>query len=336
MSSYENLVYDRKPLFSQVYSMSFPRQFRIFEEKFNHPILTGHGLWDTRRSIILREEKEDGIVAYGEIAPTPGFTEGEFDSYLQEVAEWVRGEVSEGSLLLMQACSCLSCGIWEKEGAFGNKPLFSAGLMIEGERAEREFETVKRKIGLRPVHHEIIDVLGWIADLSDLQRVRLDANETLDLESLKQWVDALEGESKLEFIEQPLPRWQLDEMIQVSMETSIHFALDESVLSFGGPDVLMEKGWSGFYVLKPSLMKDWEETIRFIRSEPDKTLVSTVFESPFGYEAICRIAAMSNLVAGVDRSPFKGNAKEFPEHHEFPLVPYSVGADRLEELWDSL
>jgi o-succinylbenzoate synthase len=316
--------------------MSFPRQFRIFEEKFNHPILTGHGLWDTRRSIILREEKEDGIVAYGEMAPTPGFAEREFDRYLHEAAEWVRGEVSENSPLFLSACSCLSCGIWEKEGAFGKKPLFTAGLMIEGESAKRGFETVKRKIGLRPVRHEIVDVLSWIAGLPDLQRIRLDANEALDLESLQEWVDALEGESKLEFIEQPLPRWQLDEMIQVSTQTSICFALDESVLSFGGPDALKEKGWSGFYVLKPLLMKDWEETIRFIRSEPDKSLVSTVFESPFGYEAICRIAGLSNLVPGVDRSPFNGNAKEFPEHHEFPLLPHSVGTARLEELWNTL
>ena len=316
--------------------MSFSRQFRIYEEKFNHPLRSGHGLWENRSSVILREEKEDGFVSYGEIAPTPGFSDCEFERYIHEATAWVCGEVSANSPLFLSALSCLSCGIWEKERTFGQKPVFSAVLKIDGECGDHRVGTIKRKIGLGGIHQEIDDILGWVSGLSDLCRVRLDANESLDLGSLRLWIDALEGESKLEFIEQPLPREQLDEMIRISTETSICFALDESVLSWGGPNALKEKGWQGYYVLKPSLMKDWKETIRFVRSEPDKSLVSTVFESPFGYEAVCRIAGLSNLVAGLDRSLFKGNAKEFPEHHELPLIPHSVEVARLEELWGTL
>jgi o-succinylbenzoate synthase len=316
--------------------MNFPRQYRIYEEKFNHPLRTGHGLWENRESIILREEKDDGFVAYGEIAPTPGFSNCELERYIHEATDWERGEVSRSSPLFLSALSCLSCEIWEDERPLDEKPVFTAVLNFGGESEDCHSKTIKRKIGLRPVHQEIDDVLSWVSGLSDLHRVRLDANESLDLASLRLWIDALEGEPKLEFVEQPLPRGQLDEMIRVSTETSICFALDESVLSWGGPDALKEKGWQGYYVLKPSLMKDWKETINFVRSEPDKSLVSTVFESPFGYEAVCRIAGMSNLAAGADRSLFKGNAKEFPEHHEFPLIPHSVNAARLEELWDTL
>ena len=316
--------------------MSFPRQYRIYEERFNHPLRTGHGLWENRESIILREEKDDGFVAYGEIAPTPGFSDCDIERYIHEATAWMRGEVSGNSPLFLSALSCLSCEIWEKERPLDEKPVFTAVLNFDGESEDSQSRTIKRKIGLKPVHQEIDDVLGWISGLSDLHRVRLDANESLDLVSLRAWIDALEGESKLEFIEQPLPRGQLDEMIRVSTETSICFALDESVLSWGGPDAVKEKGWQGYYVLKPSLMKDWKETINFVRSEPDKSLISTVFESPFGYEAVCRIAGFSNLAAGVDRFLFKGNAKEFPEHHEFPLIPHSVNSDRLEELWNTL
>ena len=316
--------------------MSFPRQYRIYEERFNHPLRTGHGLWENRESIILREEKDDGFVAYGEIAPTPGFSDCELERYLHEATAWMQGEVSGNSPLFLSALSCLSCEIWEKERPLDEKPVFTAVLNFDGESEDSQSRTIKRKIGLKPVHQEIDDVLGWISGLSDLHRVRLDANESLDLVSLRAWIDALEGESKLEFIEQPFPRGQLDEMIRVSAETSICFALDESVLSWGGPDAVKEKGWQGYYVLKPSLMKDWKETINFVRSEPDKSLVSTVFESPFGYEAVCRTAGFSNLAAGVDRFLFKDNAKEFPEHHEFPLIPHSVNSDRLEELWNTL
>jgi len=316
--------------------MRLPRQYRIYEEKFNHPLRTGHGLWGNRRSIILREEQGNGLVSYGEIAPTPGFSDCDLESYIHEAKAWERGEVRGNNPLFLSALSCLSCGIWENEKPLVDKPVFTAVLNFGGESEDFHSKTIKRKIGLKPVHQEIDDVLVWISGLSDLHRVRLDGNESLDLESLRTWIDALEGEAKLEFIEQPLARGQLDEMIRLSTETSICFALDESILFWGGPGALKEKGWQGYYVLKPSLIDDWKETIDFVRSEPDKSLISTVFESPFGYEAICRIAGMSNLVAGVDRSLLKGNAKEFSEHHEFPLVPHSVNSARLEELWNSL
>ena len=316
--------------------MSFNRQFRIYEERFNQPFLTGHGLWERRKSIILREEREGGGIAYGEIAPTPGFSENEIESYSDEARAWVGGEDLFQSPLFLSALSCLSCGIWGNERNMEEKPVFSAVLNIDDKNEDPVSKTIKRKIGLRPIRQEIEEVLSWISGLSDLHRVRLDANESLDLESLRLWVDSLEGESKLEFIEQPLHRDQLDEIIDFSQETSVCFALDESVSSFGGPVALRKRGWQGCCVIKPSLMKDWKDTIRFVRSEPEKSFVSTVFESPFGYEAVCRCAGFSSVVAGLDRSLFKGCAKEFSEHHEFPLIPYSVNSARLEELWDSL
>lgn len=316
--------------------MSFNRQFRIYEERFNQPFLTGHGLWERRRSVILREEREGGGIAYGEIAPTPGFSENEIESYSDEARAWLAGEAIFESPLFLSALSCLSCGIWEKETNTEKKPVFSAVLNIDAKNDDPLSNTIKRKIGVRPVRQEIEEVLRWISDLPDSHRVRLDANESLDLESLRLWVDSLEGESKLEFIEQPLHRDRLDEIIDLSLETSVCFALDESVSSFGGPGALREMGWQGCCVIKPSLMKDWKDTIRFIRSEPEKSFVSTVFESPFGYEAVCRCAGLSRVVAGLDRSLFKGCAKEFSEHHEFPLIPYSVNSAQLEELWHSL
>jgi len=38
----------------------------------------------------------------------------------------------------------------------------------------------------------------------------------------------------------------------------------------------------------------------------------------------------------LERGPLEGRAGEFPQHHQHPLYPLSVGADRLEELWEKL
>jgi len=143
--------------------MSFNRQFRIYEERFNQPLLTGHGLWERRRSLILREETDGGDIAYGEIAPTPGFSENEIESYTDEARAWVGGEDLFQSPLFLSALSCLSCEIWENESKVEEKPVYTAVLNIDEKNEDPFSKTIKRKIGLRPIRQEIEEVLSWIS-----------------------------------------------------------------------------------------------------------------------------------------------------------------------------
>jgi len=314
--------------------MNTSRQFRIYDEKFAFPLRTAHGEWEGRRSMILREEKEDGLVSYGEVAPTPGFGDCSLDDLLSEAQVWVRMESPNHSLIFLSALSCLSSEIWRTVDGFEKKPVLCAGLDAPGENVPSL--TRKRKIGLRSPKDEIDEILEWVSGLPDRSKVRLDANGSLNLESLRLWIDALEGESRLEFVEQPLPDVQFDDLKLLSRETSVPFALDETIVSAGGPEALRQRGWEGYCVIKPSLIPNWRETIRFIKSEPEKSIVSTVFESPFGYEAVCRCASHSIAVAGLDRSLFRGNSKEFVEHHACPLIPHAVSIRQLDQLWASL
>ncbi|MBT3638534.1 MAG: hypothetical protein HN531_16505 [Opitutae bacterium] len=314
--------------------MNASRQFRIYDEKFAFPLRTAHGVWERRRSMILREEKDNGLVSYGEVAPTPGFADCSLDDFLPEGRAWVRGESPNHSPLFLSALSCLSSEIWQPVDGFEKKPVLCAGLDASGENAPSH--TRKRKIGLGSLKDEIDEILGWMSNLPDRSKVRLDANGSLNVESLRLWIDALEGESRLEFVEQPLPDAQFDDLKLLSRETSVLFALDETIVSAGGPEALRQRGWEGYCVIKPSLIPDWRETIRFIKSESEKSIVSTVFESPFGYEAVCRCASHSIAVAGLDRSLFRGNSKEFVEHHARPLIPNAVGIRQLDQLWASL
>lgn len=314
--------------------MNASRQFRIYDEKFDYSLHTSHGVWEHRGSMILREENDDGLVSYGEAAPTPGFAGCGLEDLLPEARAWVRGENLNHSPVFLSALSCLSSEIWRASDDFEKKTVLSAVLDASGENVSSF--TRKRKIGLVSPKEEIDEILGWMSDLPDQSKVRLDANGSLNIESLRLWVDALESESRLEFVEQPLPDAQFDDLKLLSRETSVLFALDETIVSAGGPEALRQRGWEGYYVIKPSLIPDWRETIRFIKSEPEKSIVSTVFESPFGYEAVCRCASFSIAVAGLDRSLFKGNSKEFIEHHACPLIPNAVGIRQLDQLWASL
>jgi o-succinylbenzoate synthase len=334
MSSYEYVVYDRKNLSAQVYSMKASRQFRIYDEKFGYSLQTAHGIWEGRRSIILREENDGGLVSYGEVAPTPGFADCRLEDLLPEARAWAKGGSHKNRAVFLSALSCLSSEIWHEFDDLEETPVLSSGLDALGTKVSTL--TSKKKIGIDSPLKEIDEIIGWISSLPDRTKVRLDANGSLTLESLQLWVNALEGESRLEFIEQPLPVSQFDQLKLFSQETSVVFALDETIVSAGGPEVVRQKGWDGYYVIKPSLIPDWAETIRFIKSEPQKSIVSTVFESPFGYEAVCRCASYSKAIAGLDRSLFEGNPRELTEHHAHPLIPKAVGIRQLDQLWESL
>ena len=314
--------------------MNTSRQFSIYNQKFTFPLKTAHGVWKRRTSLILREEKDDGEVRYGEVAPTPGFADCSLQDLMPEARAWVRGESAKHRPIFLSALSCLESEIWLPKNVSEGKPVLWAGLQASAQEAS-PFAN-KRKIGLGSPQEEIEEILEWMSSLPDRSKIRLDANGSLNVESLQLWLDALEGVSGLEFVEQPLPVGQFEELKLISRETSVRFALDETVVSEGGPDALRQRGWEGYCVIKPFLIPDWSETIRFIKSAPEKSIVSTVFESPFGYEAVCRCASYSNAVAGLDRSLFQGVENEFVEHQASPLIPYVVSIRQLNQLWESL
>ena len=166
-------------------------------------------------------------------------------------------------------------------------------------------------------------------------KIRLDANESLNAESLQLWLDALEGVSGLEFVEQPLPVGQFEELKLISRETSVRFALDETVVSEGGPDALRQRGWEGYCVIKPFSFrigaKPFDSLNRNRKNQSYRRFskVHLVMKLFVG-------ASYSNAVAGLDRSLFQGVENEFVEHQACPLIPHAVSIRQLNQLWESL
>ena len=104
----------------------------------------------------------------------------------------------------------------------------------------------------------------------------------------------------------------------------------------GGPQPAKEQGWNGFYVIKPTLLNDWSLTLKFAKENPDKTVFSTVYESPFGYEALVRACRFSNLEAGISRETLKHNNSELAGHHAEILESLAVSISELNDLWEKL
>ena len=313
------------------------RQYKIYRHKFVTPLRTAHGNWSVRESIILREKSNEGRVSFGELCPTPGFNTSTIEELLPLVEAWVAGLDFQFNHLMQSAISCLASEIWNTSYNVESKSdVFSAELITLSKSVGNISTTYKKKIGIKIIEVEIREVEKILNSISKESMIRLDANESLSVEELLKWNEAFANETRIQFIEQPLQRDKIAELLSVEKELSVPLALDESLVWKNDLSFFEKKGWQGFYVIKPCLFPNWKKTITFIRSQPLRSVVSTVFESPFGYEAVARCTFLSNQVAGLDRSLFKLNAKEFPQHHRRPLSSESLSISVLDQLWGEL
>jgi L-Ala-D/L-Glu epimerase len=98
------------------------------------------------------------------------------------------------------------------------------------ERVPEGFRAAKIKVGLDPA--DVERVIRIHAAAGDDVRIRVDANQAWDLEtatsSLERWQRA---GVPLEFIEQPLPAWDVRGHAELRRRTSVPVLLDESVFS---------------------------------------------------------------------------------------------------------
>ena len=332
-----NNVYDRKILLSQVYLMNNTRQFRLYRHRFTSPLQTAHGVWTEKESIVLRKQNENGKVSFGEISITPFFYSYSIDDVMPLVRSWVRGEEFLNNELFSSAISSLESELWvEDEEVVKSTSVLTAEISEFNSFPTRNCKFFKKKIGVRRVEEEIEEVKRFIKNLYPNSKLRLDANESLSKKELLEWNESFKGEPKIQFLEQPFPRDKLEELFLVQDKIDIPLALDESLVWKNNLSYFEDKDWRGFFVVKPCLTRDWSELIRFLKENPDRCVVSTSFESPFGYEGVCRTASYSKLVAGLDRNLFRNSSIEFPNHHQNPLHPFSVTSSMLDRLWAKL
>ena len=311
------------------------REFKIFTQKFTTPLPTANGLWEERQSIILKETYADSTFSFGEVAITPGFNSFSFQDALSEVKLWQKEDDRITYRYICPALSCMKASIW-KEDALVTKEVVPACLYFERLRFSGYNQVIKRKIGLKPPKVEIPEILIWMNQLPAGSKVRLDPNQSLTNEHMIAWLYALEGNKKVEFIEQPVPGMPSDAILDIITSSKVPVALDEAIITLGGLRKVKELGWDGYFVVKPSLLDDWADTLCFLQEHPNVCVVSTVFESPIGYECVIRTCIHSNLIPGIDRRLFLGGKYEIDAHHQSSLIVPSVSNQKLDELWRRL
>ncbi|MEH2114259.1 o-succinylbenzoate synthase [Nostoc sp.] len=290
--------------------MRYQFKFRPYQRRFLRSLATNHGKWDIREGIILRLTDESGKVGWGEIAPISWFGSETLEQAL-DFCRQLSGEITDEIIFSipdeLPACQFGFESAWEM-GSGGdnfitpNSSLFYSGLLPAGEAAlnqwetlwQKEYRTFKWKIGVYAIADELEIFESLIHTLPAFTKLRLDANGGLSYEEANLWLrtcDNFKANGKIpieiEFIEQPLPIEQFQQMLELSTSYETAIALDESVATLRQLATCYQQGWRGIFVIKPGIVGSPSRLRKFCHQYQIDTVFSSVFET-----AIARLAAL--------------------------------------------
>ncbi|MEH2240535.1 o-succinylbenzoate synthase [Nostoc sp.] len=306
--------------------MRYQFKFRPYRRRFLRALTTNHGNWDIREGIILRLTDESGKVGWGEIAPISWFGSETLEQAL-DFCRQLPAEITDEMIFSipdeLPACQFgfesglegVGSGEWgvgsgEDEGdncITPNSSLFPySALLPAGEAALNQWETLwqqgyrtfKWKIGVYAIADELEIFESLIHTLPASSKLRLDANGGLSYEEANLWLwtcDNLKvnGEIALEieFIEQPLPVEQFQQMLELSMSYETAIALDESVATLRQLAACYQQGWRGIFVIKPGIVGSPSRLRKFCHQHQIDAVFSSVFETAIARQASLKLAA---------------------------------------------
>lgn len=281
-------------------------EFRRYRRRFRAPLRTARGVWRYREGLLVRVVDREGRVGFGEAAPSPWEEEAEsidsVEAFLRKLGgTWDnQGRVATGAPRC--CCYALESAVAQAdrdgrapEECFDVAALLPAGdsaLEALKDRRREGYRVFKWKIGVgsdelaREIFAEMLR--DEPADVS----FRLDANGGFDPAEATRWVRYIEPHSqRVEFLEQPYPRAARKELFEIARRSPVPIALDESVTTLDDIREMIEGGWPGLYVVKPTWLGGWNRAAEVLRSIRARAVFSSALETSIGIENALQLAA---------------------------------------------
>ncbi len=286
--------------------MHYQLRFYPYKRNFKQPLKTSYGIWDTREGIILQLTNETGKTGLGEIASLSWFgseTLSEALDFCRQLPKEITAETIFSIPDNLPTCRFGFESAWENIQPVNHKkqpnsPNFYSGLLPGGDAAlevwqqlfQAGYRTFKWKIGVSKIPNELKIFKTLVKVLPSEIKLRLDANGGLTFEQAKQWLQICEEIKIIEFIEQPLPVEQFEEMLNLSDRYSIPIALDESVANLRQMQQYYQQGWPGIFVIKPAIFGSRSQLRSFCQNHTIDAVFSSVFETKIGRKAALQLA----------------------------------------------
>lgn len=285
--------------------MIYHLEFRLYSFPFTTPLVTSHGSWEVRSGIILKLWEKPQKITYGEIAPIPWFGSETLEAALkfcQELPSQITSQEIENIPDRLPATQFGFSSAIESLEFLKNSPNplqntnFSY-LLPTGKTAlnawqkpwQDGYRTFKWKIGVSAPEQELEQLRQLINTLPPGAKLRLDANGSLNLAEAHLWLQECDR-LNIEFLEQPLPVDNFQDLLTLAEKYRTSIALDESVATTAQLEACYAQGWKGIYVIKPSIAGYSDRLRSFCRSFNIDAVFSSSLETAIGRTQALRLA----------------------------------------------
>jgi O-succinylbenzoate synthase len=308
--------------------------------------------------MILRLTDVNGQIGWGEIAPIAHFGTESFAQALS-FCQFLSTEISANTIAhIPPTFPACQFGFGAAQEMLMTSPLVSSPthaphpvhtshalpqsyLLPTGIRAlvawqdpwKQGIRTFKWKIGVSPLAEESDQFKQLVHTLPPETRLRLDANGGLSYEEACQWLQVCDRlrehsqtQAEVEFLEQPLPVDQLDQLLYLQTQFKTPIALDESVSTLAQLQTCYEKGWRGIFVIKAAIAGFPDHLRAFCQTHPIDIVWSSALETSIAQHFIYQ-----SLIPSL---PPSERALGFGVNHWFQDT--ALNQLEFESLWESL
>jgi len=160
------------------------------------------------------------------------------------------------------------------------------------------YKVIKGKVGFRNLFDEIEQMEQLTEFFGNNILFRLDANGSFDLPRAIRFCKAMET-FNIDFIEQPLPADNLEDLEELTYHTEIPIAVDESLTDFNSAEGIIVAQAAHVFVIKPMVSGGFRESkkiIQLARSENIRTVITSSLETSLGRLACLHLAAENDII----------------------------------------
>ena len=299
--------------------MTLQLEFRPYAFDLSRPLVTSRGSWQRRRGWLLRIfNPGSGLAGWGEVSPLDPADQRCCEGVLSSWSLHRRCSRQDLEELLPSLPAALAFAIGaalaELDGVMRDvhpsgqrwmQSLPSAQLLPAGQAMPATLEALLAQDGkasdqtcldapltLKWKVAAVEPALEWrllrllLRRLPPKARLRLDANGGWDRATADRWADAVVGDPRLDWLEQPLAADDLEGLSQLGERVPV--ALDESL----GLNPELREHWPGWQVRRPVLEGDPRPLLQDLRRGRPKLMLSTAFETGIGARWLALLAQL--------------------------------------------
>jgi O-succinylbenzoate synthase len=280
--------------------------WRPFHVSLPQALVTAHGAMTDRRGWLLRLERGDGALGWGEAAGLDPAERPRLPADLAAARPWARDALEERLADLPAPFAfALGLALAELDGlgaaaGGGWRPAPPSALLLpagpQGPLALRAAlaaaappPAVKWKVAVQADARERQTLEELLELLPRSCRLRLDANGGWDRPTAAAWAERLGGEERLEWLEQPLPPQDREGLWALARRLPV--ALDESLRVSPPPS----GDWPGWWVRRPAVEGDPRPLLAELAAGRPRLMISTALETGIGWRLVAHAAALQRL-----------------------------------------